>query len=62
MPFTSFDDYWQPVLRGQDPAGVYAAGLAESVRRALESSLRGRLGDMGVTLEARAWTVRGVVT
>jgi SAM-dependent methyltransferase len=62
MPFASFDDYWQPFLRGQGPAGVYTAGLAESARHALESRLREHLGDTGFTLEARAWTVRGGVT
>jgi SAM-dependent methyltransferase len=62
MPFASFDDYWQPFLCGQGPAGVYVSSLAESTRRALESTLRGHLGDRSVTLEARAWAVRGVVT
>ena len=62
MPFASFDDYWQPFLRGQGPAGVYTAGLAESARHALESRLREHLGDTAFTLEARAWTVRGGVT
>jgi hypothetical protein len=61
MPFASFDDYWQPFLGGQGPAGVYTAGLAESARHALESRLREHLGDTGFTLEARAWTVRGGV-
>jgi hypothetical protein len=36
--------------------------LAESGRQALASRLRGRLADAGLTLRARAWAVRGVVT
>ena len=65
MAFSSFDDYWQPFCRGQGPAGVYVAALAESDRQALQSRLRDRLvndaPDVGVTLRGRAWAVRGVV-
>lgn len=59
LPFASFDDYWQPFLSGQGPAGVYVSTLSESARRALESRLR---ADVNLTLRARAWAVRGVVT
>ncbi len=62
MAFASFDDYWQPFLCGQGPAGVYVSSLAESARHALESRLREHLADTGFTLRARAWAVRGVVT
>jgi SAM-dependent methyltransferase len=66
MAFSSFDDYWQPFLCGQGPAGVYVAALAESARQALQSRLRDRLvsgaPDAGFTLRGRAWAVRGVVT
>ena len=65
MPFASFDDYWQPFLCGQGPAGVYAASLPEPARQALRVRLRDRLvngdPDVGFTLRARAWAVRGVV-
>ena len=65
MPFASFDDYWQPFLCGQGPAGVYAASLPEPARQALQSGLRDRLvhgdPDVGFTLRARAWAVRGLV-
>jgi SAM-dependent methyltransferase len=60
MAFESFDDYWQPFLGGQGPAGVYVSSLAESARHALESRLRARFDDL--TMCARAWAVRGVVT
>lgn len=59
LAFASFDDYWQPFLGGQGPAGVYVSTLSESARRALESRLR---DDVDLTLRARVWAVRGVVT
>jgi SAM-dependent methyltransferase len=59
MAFTSFDDYWQPFLCGQGPAGLYTSSLTESARNALESKLR---ADVGLTMRARAWAVRGVIT
>lgn len=59
MAFTSFDDYWQPFLSGQGPAGLYTSSLTESARNALESKLR---ADVGLTMRARAWAVRGVIT
>jgi SAM-dependent methyltransferase len=66
MAFVSFDDYWQPFLHGQGPAGVYVASLTESARHALQSRLCDRLvdghADAGFTLQARAWAVRGDVT
>jgi SAM-dependent methyltransferase len=66
MTFASFDDYWQPFLSGQGPAGVYAASLSESDRRALHVRLRDRVvgggPDRGFTLAARAWAARGMVT
>jgi SAM-dependent methyltransferase len=63
MGFESFDDYWQPLLCGQGPAGAYVSSLAETARRALQSKLRERLPTDGAfTLRARAWVVRGTVT
>jgi hypothetical protein len=62
MAFASFDDYWQPFLCGQGPAGAYVASLDVSALDALQSRLRDRFGDSGFMLHARAWAVRGVVT
>jgi SAM-dependent methyltransferase len=59
--FASFDDYWQPFLLGQGPAGGYATALSEDRRDALRSRLFDRLGPGGFTLTARAWAVRGTV-
>jgi SAM-dependent methyltransferase len=59
MAFASFDDYWQPFLCGQGPAGVYVSSLPEPARQALESRLH---ADAVLTMRGRAWAVRGVVT
>lgn len=63
MAFASFDDFWQPFLHGQGPAGAYASSLPEPARDELRATLRARLvgADSGFTLAARAWAVRGVV-
>ncbi|MEZ5417220.1 MAG: methyltransferase domain-containing protein [Vicinamibacterales bacterium] len=64
-PFTSFDDFWQPFLGKQGPAGAYTASLTEEAREALRLRLRRRLlgdgPDKPLAMHARAWVVRGVV-
>lgn len=63
MRFASFDDYWQPFLAGQGPAGAYTISLPDAARNTLEGNLRQRLSSSGAfTLNARARAVRGVVT
>jgi SAM-dependent methyltransferase len=57
--FASFDDYWQPFLLGQGPAGAYVARLSEAKRNALAARLRARLGDRAFELRARAWAAKG---
>lgn len=65
LSFASFDDYWQPFLGGQGPAGAYAVSLPPADRDALRARLRQRLlgsgPDRAITTRARAWAVRGVV-
>jgi hypothetical protein len=65
LTFSSFEDFWSPFREGQGPAGAYVASLSEGPRRDLEQRLRRRLlgegGDRSITLNARAWAVRGVV-
>jgi SAM-dependent methyltransferase len=65
LEFSSFDDYWQPFLGGQGPAGAYVVSLPEPRRAALEARLRDRLlssrRDGPFVLEARAWAVKGIV-
>ena len=63
--FASFEDYWSPFVGGQGPAGSYVAGLSEEDREALRLRLRRRLlgdgADRAITLQARAWAVKGAV-
>jgi len=61
--FTSFDDYWEPFLKGAGPGGAYVVALAEEPRRKLEARMRKRLlgdrTDGAFTLKAKVWCVRG---
>jgi SAM-dependent methyltransferase len=66
QPFASFDDYWNPFLGGQGPAGAYVASLAVDQRDALRDRLRRLLVGTGAgngggpfVLTARAWAVKG---
>jgi ubiquinone/menaquinone biosynthesis C-methylase UbiE len=63
--FSSFDDFWLPLIEGQGPAGAYLARLSEAHRRALRERLRQNLfenrRDGPFTLKAKAWAVRGIV-
>lgn len=63
--FTSFDDFWAPFLEKQGPAGAYAASLTGAERETLPARLRKRLlgdgPDKPITMQARAWAVRGTV-
>jgi len=65
MRFDSFEDYWQPFLLGQGPAGAYAASLDSGSLERLRTDLRGRLpmsiGNVSFVLPARAWAVSGTV-
>jgi SAM-dependent methyltransferase len=65
LSFSSFDDYWQPFLGGQGPAGAYVAMLSDAEREALRQRLRKRLlgdgPDRGIAMQGRAWAVKGTV-
>lgn len=65
LPFTSFNDFWDPHLRGVAPQGAYVASLSEERREALRKALHSRLlggGEDGAfTLTAKALAVRGTV-
>lgn len=65
MDFTSFDDYWQPHLKGVGPGGAYVAGLPpegrEMLRHALQERLQANRRAGPFSLRAKAWAVRGVV-
>ena len=59
--FTDFDDYWEPFLRGQGPAGAYVAGLSDLAREALRQEVAATVGPGPFELSATAWWVRGTV-
>lgn len=63
QPFTSFDDYWEPFLKGAGPGGAYVVSLSAERRAQLEARMRQRLlehrPDGEFVLKARAWCVRG---
>lgn len=64
MAFTDFEDYWQPFLGGQGPAGAYAMSLSEEKRDALAERIRSKLNpeaDGSIRMVSRAWAVRGTV-
>jgi SAM-dependent methyltransferase len=59
--FDDFDDYWEPFLKGQGPAGVYVSGLPDAARAALRAELASAVGPGPFELNATAWWVRGAV-
>lgn len=65
MRFSSFDDYWSPILEGVGPTGSYVAKLPAPAKLALKNALRKRLlgdrGDGPIELGARALAVKGGV-
>jgi SAM-dependent methyltransferase len=64
MKFENFDDFWDPFLLGQGPAGAYVKSLPKPRISALREEVRKRLGDIrgAFTLPARMWAVRGETT
>jgi len=62
LHFGDFDDFWQPFLGGQGPAGTLLASLSPGDRDRVAELLRLRLPiapDGTIRLTARAWAVRG---
>ena len=60
--FVDFEDYWRPFLGGQGPAPAYAMSLPEEQRAALRAKLESELSSAAgraISLNARAWAVRG---
>jgi len=61
--FSTFADFWKPLLGGTGPAPSYVASLDLPQREALAARLERSLPrepDGTVSLVARAWVVRGV--
>lgn len=59
--YATFDDYWEPFMRGTGPAGVHVAGLSDAGRAALRAEVLAALGPGPFELTSRAWWVRGTV-
>jgi SAM-dependent methyltransferase len=65
MQFRSFDDFWQPFLTGQGPAGAYVQQLLPERRLDLRDQVKCMLPRSrqhgAFELRGRAWAVRGRV-
>lgn len=62
MTFSSFDEYWEPLLGATGPAPSYVTSLDAAARSMLRNRLAERLRpgpDGGIHLTAKAWAVRG---
>jgi SAM-dependent methyltransferase len=63
--FSSFGELWQRYLTGEGPPGAYMAGLSadrrEALRKAMRQNVLGDGADGPLTLQAKAWAVRGIV-
>jgi SAM-dependent methyltransferase len=63
--FSTFADFWTPLLGGTGPAPSYIASLETARREALAAHLGRSLPrepDGAISLVARAWVVRGVAS
>jgi len=63
--FSTFAEFWAPLLGGTGPAPSYVASLESGRREALAAHLDCSLpreADGGISVVARAWVVRGVVS
>jgi SAM-dependent methyltransferase len=59
--FTSFDDYWEPLLTGQGSAPGYLAARDQQTQTAIRERLRAVLptnAQGAIELPARAWAIR----
>lgn len=60
--FASFDDFWNPFLRGEAPAQTHVRSLDDARRNELRERLRATLPierDGSIDLVARAWAAKG---
>lgn len=65
MNFKTFQDYWEPFLLGQGPAGAYVKMIGQGQSLILRKEVKKRLGLWDeitpFTLHSRVWAVRGSV-
>lgn len=57
----TFEDWWQPYLRGAGPVGAYVGSLDEAGRKRLEQTLRAEMPEAPFEVGGSAWAARGVV-
>jgi hypothetical protein len=61
--FKNFEDYWDPFLGGQGPAGSYLVSIDKDLQTGIRNNLLSRLpveADGSIKLLARAIAVRGI--
>jgi ubiquinone/menaquinone biosynthesis C-methylase UbiE len=56
----TFDEWWEPFTLGVGPAGGHVKNLSPEERTALRERLRERFPDEPFTIDASAWSARGV--
>jgi ubiquinone/menaquinone biosynthesis C-methylase UbiE len=65
VDYTTFEDYWRPLLGGQGPIGSYVAALTGDLQARLETAVRAAYcagaPDGPRAMSASAWAVRGIV-
>ncbi|KAA1419762.1 methyltransferase domain-containing protein [Mumia zhuanghuii] len=59
VPFSTFEEWWEPFTLGVGPAGAYVAGRDPAGVAAVRERCRARLPDAPFTLRASAWAARG---
>lgn len=65
IEFPSFEDFWRIQSDSQGPPKLYLSTLSEDRRQLLKERLRSDMRgnpDGSITLRAKAWAVRGVVS
>jgi SAM-dependent methyltransferase len=59
VPFSSFEEWWEPYTLGVGPAGDYVRKLDDGAREALRRHCAELLPDGAFTVDATAWVVLG---
>ena len=60
VEYASFEDWWEPYTAGVGTAGAYVRGLDDDARASLQERCRALLPEAPFTLDAYAWTARGL--
>lgn len=61
LEHASFEEWWEPFMRGVGPAGAYVASLDVEWQAVLRDACRRLLPDGPFVLTAQAWAARGLV-